>query len=415
MHRLLIHLSCVLFFGFVFSLPHLAADNGPAEAPLLSSRSAVLMDVQTGIVLYEKNADLLIPPASLTKLMTMHIVFEAMDAGKVSLDDVVALPRESWAINQSPGSSLMFLAPGQTVTLRELLLGLSVSSGNDAAIATALHIAPSIEEFASLMNKEASKLGLIHTHFVEPSGISSRNISSAREFSIFAREYIYNHPESLRDFHSVREFAYPKPHNLPEIFRDKPGTIKQNNRNLLLDSIEGVDGLKTGFIYESGFNIALTALRDNTRLLAVLLGGPGSTSRQGGRIRAEDGAELLEWGFENYKTIELPFQTPEPVRVWKGQQKYVELVIDGSRYHTAPKNRAQNLYSRIDVAEPLIAPIQKGSFLGELIYSDDYGELKRIALLADQDIPQGNWLKRMGDSIVLFFKNLSRKLSGMFN
>ncbi|MDR2259084.1 MAG: serine hydrolase, partial [Treponema sp.] len=166
-------------------------------APEPVSRSAVLMDAATGTVLYVKNPDEEIPPASLTKLMTMHIVFEEAAARNISLDKVLSPPRESWAVNQPPRSSLMFLAAGQRTSIRELLLGLAVPSGNDAAVAAALTFAPTVRDFTALMNREARRLGLAKTRFVEPSGISEYNATTAAEFARFCREYIRLHPESL--------------------------------------------------------------------------------------------------------------------------------------------------------------------------------------------------------------------------
>ena len=167
------------------------------DAPELGSRAAMVLDAVTGTVLYSKNPDKEISPASLTKLMTIHIALTEVAAGNASLDEVVPLPRQSWGSSQPPRSSLMGLAAGQKVTLGELLLGLAVSSGNDAAVAVALRFAPSVAEFADLMNREAKKFGLTQTHFVEPSGISEYNITTVREFTWFCKEYIRLHPGTL--------------------------------------------------------------------------------------------------------------------------------------------------------------------------------------------------------------------------
>lgn len=372
----------------------------------LRSRAAVLLDATTGTVLYEKEGSLEIPPASLTKLMTMHVVLEEVKAGRVSLDDMVALPRSSWAINQSWGSSLMFLAPGQQVTLRELMLGLAVSSGNDAAVAVALHLAPSIRDFVDRMNQEARSMGLSATRFVEPSGISELNMTTAADFASFCRSYLEKHPQALAEFHSVREFAYPKPENLPEVFRDRPGTIVQYNRNLLLDALEGVDGLKTGYIIESGYNIALTAERSGTRLIAVLLGGPGSGSAQGGRFRAEDGGKLLAWGFENFKTLRPVVERLEPVRVWKGRADYADIAPAEEMAFTVPAGRGNRVSWVVVREDPVLAPISTGAVLGELVISDESGELRRIPLAAVMEIAEGGVFKRMRDTLILFFRGL---------
>ncbi|GAB1481480.1 D-alanyl-D-alanine carboxypeptidase family protein [Treponema sp.] len=368
--------------------------------PELNSKSAILIDATSQEILFEKNADLLIPPASLTKLMTMHIVLEAVDSGQVSLDDIVDLPRASWAARQPWGSSLMFIAPGQRVSLRELMLGLAVASGNDAAVAIALHLSSSIQNFALRMNEEARRLGMEHTTFIEPSGISEFNLTTAREFAFFCREYIRRHPNSLEDFHSVQVFSYPKPENLPEVFRNKPGTIVQHNRNLLLGEVDGVDGLKTGFIIESGYNLALTAQRDGTRLIAILLGGKAAASR------ANDGERLLNWGFDNFKTIRPEIAHLDDARVWLGKASYVPLRPARELAFTTAKERARGVHYEVRRNSEIKAPLKAGDVLGLLIFSDEEGELNSVPLLAAEAVEPGNFLKRFSDSFLLFFRKL---------
>jgi D-alanyl-D-alanine carboxypeptidase (penicillin-binding protein 5/6) len=395
----------ILFYLFViFTLTPLSALEPSADAPDIVSQAAALLDAATGTVLYTKNGDIPIPPASLAKLMTAHIALQEVKAGRASLDDIVALPRESWAINQPPRSSLMFLAQGQIVSLRELLLGLAVPSGNDAAVAVALHFGSSMPNFVERMNREARSLGLVYTRFVEPSGISEDNMTTALEFAQFCRAYITGSPESLRGFHSVREFAYPKPFNVPASYRSRPGTIVQYNHNSLLTSFEGVDGLKTGYIDEAGYNIALTAARGETRLIAVILGAPASYG--GERIRDADGTRLLSWGFNHFKTLRL--QTPElpPVRVWKASANQAELIPGESLVFTALTGRGENLSWETRLEEPVIAPLPAGSKVGVLIAHDDQGELRRFPLIISADIERGNFFKRIWDTVRLFFRGV---------
>ncbi|MDR0761288.1 MAG: D-alanyl-D-alanine carboxypeptidase, partial [Treponema sp.] len=335
------------------------------KAPALASRAAVLMDAATGVTLYNKNGDDVISPASLAKLMTMHIALEEVAAGRASLDEIVDLPRQSWAISQPPRSSLMFLGAGQRVSLRELLLGLAISSGNDAAVAVALRFASDIASFADRMTEEGRNLGMMNTRFVEPSGISEDNFTTALEFASFCREYLALHPEALGDYHSVAEFAYPKAENVADPYQDDPKTWVQRNRNTLLGEIEGVDGLKTGYIDEAGYNIALTAERDGTRFVAVILGAPASPG--GDRIRDEDGLTLLEWGFSNFKTLRILAPPMEPVQVWKGRTNWVELVPEdgeaagtGGGYAwtmTTYAGRGGSSRWETELTGPLIAPL----------------------------------------------------------
>jgi len=375
-----------------------------AETPEIGSQSAVVVDAETGSVIFSKNASDEIPPASLTKLMTMHLALNKVNEGKATLDDIVPITNESWAVNQPPRSSLMFLAPGQTVTLREILLGLAVPSGNDAAVAVALYLAPTVDDFVKMMNREARRMGLVKTRFVEPSGISEDNMTTSAEFAAFCLEYLRLHPHTLADFHSVREFAYPKTINVPIALRNNPRTIVQHNRNNLLDVFPGADGLKTGYIDEAGYNIALTAQRNGTRFIAVILGAPAGPG--GANIRDRDGEKLLSWAFSNYKTVRPEITRLEPVKLWKGKEKQVFLKIAESTAFTAPIDRAVSLRYIARINEPLIAPLPAGYPVGRLIIADDQGELYGVKLVTSEEYQQGNIFKRIWHSIrLLFYKN----------
>jgi D-alanyl-D-alanine carboxypeptidase (penicillin-binding protein 5/6) len=385
--------------------PLAAAALDPAlDAPDIGSRAAVVLDAVTGTILYGKNMDEEISPASLTKLMTIHLVLREAAARGVSLEEVRELPRESWAVNQPPRSSLMFIGPGQRASIRDLLLGLAVPSGNDAAVAAALLFFPSVEDFTREMNREARFLGLTKTRFTEPSGISEYNITTAREFALFCREYLRLHPEILEGFHSVREFAYPKPANVGEAFRNRPNTITQRNHNTLLDRVEGVDGLKTGYIDEAGYHIALTAERGGTRFIVVILGAPAEYG--GDRIRNADGENLLAWAFAHYKTLRPPPPDIPPARVWKGKTNSLELLPGEALECTALTGQGEGLRWEIEGQDPVIAPVAAGDPLGELVLYDKAGELRRIPLLAASDIDRGSFFKRLRDTIRLFFRNL---------
>jgi D-alanyl-D-alanine carboxypeptidase (penicillin-binding protein 5/6) len=382
--------------GLDFSLPHILAPAVEA-APEIGSKAAVVVDAETGTVVFAKNAFDEIPPASLTKLMTMHLVMNEINEGRAALDDIVPLGEESWALNQPPRSSLMFLASGQTVTLREIMLGLAVPSGNDAAVAAALYLAPSVDDFAKIMNREARRMGLMKTRFVEPSGISEDNMTTAAEFAAFSMEYIRLHPYSLSEFHSVREFAYPKSANMPEAFRNNPRTIVQPNRNNLLGVFPGVDGLKTGYIDEAGYNIALTARQKDTRFIAVILGAEGA------RIRDRDGQRLLSWAFGNFKTVRPEIPPLENVKLWKGREKQVSLRFAESLAFTAPLDRGASLRYAIKINDPLVAPLPAFYPAGWLFFADDKGELRRVQLITAGEYQQGNIFKRIWDSIRLLF------------
>jgi D-alanyl-D-alanine carboxypeptidase (penicillin-binding protein 5/6) len=214
-------------------------------------------------------------------------------------------------------------------------------------------------------------------------------------------EYLRLHPYCLSEFHSVREFAYPKAGNVAEAYRSNPGTIVQPNRNNLLRTFPGVDGLKTGYIDEAGYNIALTARRNGTRFIAVILGAPAH--RGGDRIRDRDAEKLLSWAFGNFKTVRPEIPPLEPVRLWKGREKQVSLRVAESLAFTAPLGRAASLRYAVRVSEPLVAPLPASSPAGWLVLADDEGELRRVQLVTAMEYQRGNIFRRIWDSIRLLF------------
>lgn len=320
-------------------LQELPYDIGKRELPL-GAESAILIDISNGNILYEKNADEVIPPASMTKLFAMYVVDEEVSAGNLSYDQVIPLPSECWACNMPPHSSLMFLGKGQVVTLEELLLGLSICSGNDAAYALAYTICGNMEDFVERMNQVAFDLGLVNTHFVESSGYSELNSTTAREMAAFCKVYLQKHPDSLERFHSVPAFTYPKEKNLApgdtlhsqDFSQGLPEhitmSITQENTNPLLPLLPGCDGLKTGYIDESGYNLALTAKRGQNRFLSVTMKGPGNNAREGQAGRVADGTTLMEWAFASF--ADYPYLAdvhPYFVKVYGAKaQKSVNLV-----------------------------------------------------------------------------------------
>ncbi|MDR2096981.1 MAG: D-alanyl-D-alanine carboxypeptidase [Spirochaetaceae bacterium] len=396
-------LNAVIAWANIFAL------NPLDEVPELNARSAVLMDAATGLIMFEKNADEPIPPASLTKLMTIHVATKKAAEEGISLDETVKLPSQSWAVNQPPRSSLMRLAQGHIVSLHELFLGMAIPSGNDAAVAVALNFSPTIDAFAKLMNREAEKMGMKNTVFVEPSGISEENFTTARDFAVFCREYLRLYPENLKKYHSVTQFAYPKQSNLRSSLQNKVNTAIYSNHINLLYSFSGVDGLKTGYIDEAGYNIALTAERGGTRFIAVILGVPATLgTRQGVRARDEDGEALLSWGFKYFKTIHPEIPLIPEARLWKGRENKISLdTTDGEYAFTVLAGRGNGLRYEFTI-DDLIAPLPAGFPAGSITFYDDAGELASIELFTTTEAPSGNFLKRLWDSIRLFFRNLTR-------
>lgn len=384
------------------------------------ANSAILVDVSNGNVLYEKNADKIIPPASMTKLFAMYVVEEEISAGRLSYDQKITLPAETWACNMPPRSSLMFLGKGQKVTVEELLLGLSICSGNDAAYALAYATCGNMDAFVERMNQVAENLGLENTHFVESSGYSEKNTTTAREMASFCRIYIKKHPQSIKKFHSVLDFTYPKEHNLADgdVIQAQNFSngfpehitmpITQKNTNPLLGKLEGVDGLKTGYIDESGYNLSLTAIRNGTRFLSVTMEGPGNSSIEGQKGRVHDGTELMEWAFSSFADFSLEmYNHPYFARVFGAKEKGINIIpAYTDKTLTVPyvygndmEENLQNVKVYLNI-ENLFGSVNAGDICGNIkFYLDDY-LLQEIPLVADRTVSKSNFVIRLADRIL---------------
>jgi D-alanyl-D-alanine carboxypeptidase (penicillin-binding protein 5/6) len=385
----------------------LVAYNGYALRPLpysvvlktlpLSCGSAVVFDAANGCVLYEKNIDAVIPPASLTKLVVMYIAFSKIASGEISLDDIVPLASESWAVNAPPGSSLMYLADRQRVTLRELLLGMSVPSANDAATAVACYIAGSVEQFCALMNQTARGLGLSNTTFVDASGYSELNLTTPREFAEFLNIYLAKFPDSLADFHSARTFAYRG--------------ITFTSTNPALDVIPGCDGIKTGFIPESGYNFSFTVERDGTRIVALTMGGPGRGTAEGNRYRMGDANKITAWAFDSFSTRPSDFTSPAAIPLLGGKEDALGLVPAYTRALTvpaivggiSPRENAEGVETELILPRYAQAPVRCGEELGKIVHSLDGVVLEEIPLVADRDAERGIFFVRALDALAKIF------------
>lgn len=378
-----------------------ASEHGPE----LTARAAVLLDAQTGAVLYEREGDTVIPPASLTKLVAMYAAFEMIAEGRITLDDVVALPPETWARNAPVGSSLMFLGPDQRVTVHELLLGLAVSSGNDAAVALALHASGSVYAFVGEMNRVVANLGLPSLHFEEPSGLSAENQITAREFAWFVRAYLERHPHAAHEYHSIPEFTFPHAASYPD-GRINVGAITQFNRNSLLRNYAGADGLKTGFIRQSRYNLAATAMRDGRRLIVVILGAPGENHLQGERNRSADATGLFDYGFDRFQTVRVHVPVADPVRVWGGR---VRTVVPGAvvpDYLTVARSHVGSLSGEIVQEFELDAPVVAGKVVGRVLISAGDSLLMEVPLTISESVDRAGWIRVAWDRVVRFLKRL---------
>ncbi|MGA2974574.1 MAG: D-alanyl-D-alanine carboxypeptidase family protein [Spirochaetia bacterium] len=385
-----------LFAAPVENVNRLAGDTFP-----LSARSAILIDQATGRVLYQRDPDEPFVPASLAKLMTLHIVLQKLEDRSISRSDVVSLTANAWADHQTPGSTLMNLGPGQIVTVEELMKGAAVASGNDAATALAEYVAGSTRAFVRMMNDEARFMGYTAMRFTDPAGMGDDNRVTAREFADFCRRYIDQHPAALAEFHSLREFDYPLAQNMPEGRLLPVQTKKQYNGNYLVWDGIGVDGLKTGHLDDENFTAAITAQRGEMRLIAVLLGVPGHSLAEGARNRTEDSLALLSYGFQHYSTIALDAPALPPVRVWKGQAREIAMAPAAPVRLTASREELSRLTYSVLARMPLVAPVLKGQKVGDLLYSAGDDEVRRVPLLAATDVEEAGPVRWTWDSISL--------------
>lgn len=386
----------------------------------IMAKAAILIDTSNGCILYEKNADEIIPPASMTKLFSMYVVFEDVMSGKLAFDQEIDLPPEAWACNAPPHSSLMFLGKGHHVTVDELLKGTSISSGNDAAYALAYATSGSMENFINRMNGLANKYGLSETHFVESSGYSELNTTTARQMADFARRYISFYPDAIEKYHSITSFTYPKKENMADgdSYQAQDWSaglpehitmgITQQNTNPLLGKLDGVDGLKTGYIDESGYNLTLTARRMGTRFLSVTMGGPGNNAREGNEGRVHDGTELMEWAFSTFKDYtNMQAVKSYFVRTSGARTISVNLVPAYNPesltvpfiYGNSVEESVENVRVVINLPRKIDTACEAGDVLGKVNFVLGDTVLESIPLVCDREIKKAGPLTRLADAL----------------
>ena len=350
-------------------------------APQVDARAYIVVDYRTDKILAAKDATARMEPASLTKLMTAYIVFQELAAGKLKLDEQVTVSEHAW---RSEGSRT-FIELGKPVSVRDLILGMIVQSGNDATIALAERIAGTEETFAQMMNANAKRLGMVNSHFENSSGLPSpQHYTTARDLSLLANAIIREYPQDYKWF-SVREFE----HN----------GIKQQNRNGLLEKDPTVDGLKTGHTDSAGFCLVTSALRDGMRLVSVVM---GSTSM---KARENSSAALLNYGFTFYDTkLAVKGGTVlATARVWKGQKDSADLGIKDDLYVTVPRGEADAIKTATDVQPRIIAPLTLDRTLGSVRVFVGNQTLATLPLHPLKEVPAGGWWRRLIDTIRLWF------------
>lgn len=350
--------------------------------PVLGATAWLSLDANSGQIIAAKDLHQQVEPASLTKLMTAYLAFDALESGRLTLDQEVLVSENAWRTE----GSRMFINPNSHVSVHELLLGIIVQSGNDATVALAEAIAGSENAFAALMNEEAAKQGLADTHFVNASGLPDpTHLTTVRDLGVLAQNLVTRFPQYL-PYYSEKEFEY--------------NDIKQPNRNRLLWLDPTVDGLKTGHTKSAGYCLVSTALRDGRRIISVVV---GTTSEA---ARVENSLKLLNWSFQNFETVAL-YGADDPVvtaRVWEGEADTVGLGTRSALSVTVPRGMAANLQPVAEYTQPLIAPVEAGTVVGNVSLTLDGVVLSQESLVALQNVPQAGFFGRMVDKVRMWFE-----------
>jgi D-alanyl-D-alanine carboxypeptidase (penicillin-binding protein 5/6) len=375
----------------VFSLaPVLQAQPAVIPAPPgLSAKAYILMDANSGKVIVEHNADDQLPPASLTKLMTSYVLSHELSAGRVSDEDMVTISNNAYA--QNPvfnGSSLMWIEVGKQVSLADLHRGIVISSGNDASVAVAEHLAGSEGAFADLMNKHAEILGMKNSYFVNSHGLDSdTHYTTARDLALLARSLVMEYPESY-SLYAEKSFTY--------------NDITTSNRNGLLFRDPAFDGLKTGHTDAAGYCLVASAKKGGMRLITVVMGTASKSMRE------QETQKLATYGFRFYETRQ-QFKAGEQLadaRVWGGAADAVALGVGRDVFLTVPRGRWDKLEQAAELDAVIKAPLTTGDQFGEMVVSVDGEEVTKQPLVALTAVDEGSLVKRLWDAIVLFVRGL---------
>lgn len=377
--KLIVSLILVLLPAFVCAQPELILDP-----PQLAARAWLLYDYTSGRILVNQHGDERMEPASLTKLMTAYIAFDALKHNTLSPEQKLTVPFS--ATRGSGGESRMLLKAGQSVTVNELLHGLIVQSGNDAAITLALNIAGSETGFVDMMNSEAKRLKMSNTHFTNPVGLQdAQHYSSAYDLALLATAILRDYPQHYPMF-GLRDYNF--------------NNVTQANRNRLLWLDPYADGMKTGHTETAGFCLVGSAKRENHRLISVLFGAESDS------LRAAESQKLLNYGFQNFSSVRL-YQKDQPVastRIWKGTESHLELGFRSDLYLTIPKGTLAQLKATMETNQPLLAPISTGQPMGVLKLTLDGKPYAEFPLVALTSVPLANVFSRGWDSMRLLFQ-----------
>ena len=360
------------------------------QPPEIAAKTYILLDLSSNRVLAEREADAPNDPASLTKLMTAYLAFNALKEKKLTLEQKVPVSVRAWS-ERKGDPSLMFIDTTMTPTVDELLHGVIVQSGNDASVAIAEAVGGTVENFVAMMNRQAQAWGLKNTAFTNPTGMTQPgHRSSARDIAVMAAHIVRDHPEYY-PLYSLKDYRY--------------NNIKQDNRNLLLRRDPTVDGMKTGYTDAAGYCLVASAIRDfpngKRRLLSVVM---GTNSRE---ARATESQKLLNWGFSAWDAIKL-FEAGKPIAtvpVWKGAATEVKLGAAGPVFVTVPRGGGDKLQTKVERTDPLVAPLTKGQRVGTIKSSTTAGvAVAEVPLVVMETVEQAGILGRAWDALRLWIK-----------
>lgn len=362
--------------------PAAVAELSSIPAPVIAARAWITIDVTSGQVLASSQPDMRVEPASLTKVMTAYLAFAALDEKRVSPDQQVAVSDTAW----KTGGSRMFIEPRKPVTFNELLQGMIVQSGNDASVAVAETVAGSEAVFADLMNKEAARLGMTDSHFMNATGLPNpQHTTTVRDLATLATALIRDYPEHF-GFYKQREFTY--------------NNITQPNRNRLLWADPSVDGMKTGFTDAAGYCLIATALRGDRRILTVVVGTDSDAAR------AEESLKLLNWSFQNFDTVKVfaddSANLVVPVR--EGEEDTVQLGTAEPLWLSVPRGRGPDVKPVASRPDPLLAPLQAGQEIGTVSLSLDDKVLRTAPLVVKQDVERAGFFGRLAGTVKSWFE-----------
>ncbi len=375
-------LALGLLIGLLSTTVHSESKISIPSGPTLSARAYILQDADSGKILVEKNADQKIPPASLTKIMTVYVAFRELQNQNLALTDKVTVSKKAWKTS----GSRMFIEVNSQVSVEDLLKGIIISSGNDASVALAEHIAGDENTFSQLMNQHAKRLGLLNTHFTNSMGLPDPNhTTTARDLALLTRKLIQEFPEYYK-WHAQKEFSYNK--------------ITQHNRNNLLWRDTSIDGVKTGHTEEAGYCLVASAKREEMRLISVVMGTKSTSAR------ANQNLALLNYGFRFFETHLLykANKSLTQVRVWKGDNKKLSVGLKNDFYVTIPRRHYQDLKANLEIDEKIIAPINAEAEIGTLTISLAGDFFAAQPLVALQPIPKGSLFRILYDEALLLTK-----------